>query len=76
MIELLCEAIKRECDNVIKSTQDLDRILKTPVFKDKAEMVDDIRIDAVLHIQKLTEALVGEFYVKEGDGNERSSGAN
>lgn len=62
MIELLCEAIKREADNVIKATQDVEKILVTPIYKDKADMIDDMRVDYVLHLQTLITSLASEFF--------------
>ena len=65
MIELLCEAIKREADNVIKATQDVEKILVTPIYKDKADMIDDMRVDYVLHLQTLITSLASEFFTGE-----------
>ncbi len=71
MIELLCEAIIREANNVIKTTQDIEKILTKPVYKDKADMLDDMRIDSVLHLQSLIASLAEGFY-QEGAENERT----
>lgn len=75
MIELLCEQIKREAQSVIDYTKELEGIMKAPIYKHEADMIDDIRIDNVLHLQTLIKSLSERFFEGETkeDGTEQGT---
>lgn len=60
-IESICEAIRSEAQTVISSTQSIDELLGRGEGK-TADLLDEIRIDAVSHLQKLTLELATCFY--------------
>ena len=75
MIKMLCEQFKREAQAIEDYTEELDALMKAPIYKHEADMVDDIRIDNVLHLQTLVKSLSERFFEKETkeDGTEQSS---
>lgn len=74
MIKLLCEAIKREAQSIIDYSEDIEKLLTSPLYKKEADILDDNRVDNVLHLQTLITDLAESFFDKEINENERSSG--
>lgn len=60
-IESICEAIRSEAQTVISSSRSIDELLGRAEGK-TADLLDEIRIDAVSHLQKLTLELARCFY--------------
>lgn len=62
IIEAICDQLIQEATAVKNTTQTIERLLQLPDHNGITDTLDDIRIDKVEHIQKLTLALVSQFY--------------
>lgn len=60
-IESICNQIVLEASGIIKTTNEIDNLLRSGEGK-AADLLDEIRIDGVAHIQKLAVALTKCFY--------------
>ena len=60
-IESICEAIQGEVQSIVSSTKNIEDLLRLGLGE-TADLLDEIRIDAVSHLQKLTLELARCFY--------------
>lgn len=60
-IESICNQIVQAASGVINTTNEIDNLLRSGDGK-AADLLDEIRIDGVAHIQKLAVALSKCFY--------------
>ena len=60
-IESICNQIVLEASGIINTTNEIDNLLRSGEGK-AADLLDEIRIDGVAHIQKLALALTKCFY--------------
>lgn len=60
-IESICNQIALEASAIIKTSNEIDNLLRSGDGK-AADLLDEIRIDGVAHIQKLALALTRCFY--------------
>lgn len=67
LIELLCEAIKREAQAVADYSNAIESLLKIPNRKREADVIDDLRIDNVMHLQSLVAELAEIFFDVKGE---------
>ena len=74
MIEILCAAIQREAQNVVDYTKDIEVLLKIPNKKREADVIDDLRIDNVVHLQSLVSELAEIFFDMKGGNDGDGSG--
>ena len=72
-IESICNQIQTEARSIIKTSQEIENLLKCGEGK-SADLLDEIRIDGVAHLQKLTLALTRCFYEGEAENAEGASG--
>ena len=72
-IESICNQIQTEARSIIKTSQEIENLLKSGEGK-SADLLDEIRIDGVAHLQKLTLALTRCFYEGEAENSEGASG--
>ena len=72
-IESICNQIQTEARSIIKTSQEIENLLKSGEGK-SADLLDEIRIDGVAHLQKLTLALTRCFYEGEAVNAEGASG--
>ena len=68
-IESICNQIIHEASGIINTSNEIDSLLRSGEGK-AADLLDEIRIDGVAHIQKLAVALTKCFY--ENDGSEKT----
>lgn len=61
-IEAICNQLIQEATDIKNSTRTIDELLHLPNSSKVTDTLDEIRIDKVEHIQKLTIALVSQFY--------------
>ena len=67
-IESICNQIVLEASGIIKTSNEIDNLLMNGEGK-AADLLDEIRIDGVAHIQKLAVELAKCFY--ETDDSEK-----
>lgn len=67
-IESICNQIVLEASGIINTSNEIESLLISGEGK-AADLLDEIRIDGVAHIQKLAVALAKCFY--ESDGSEK-----
>ena len=60
-IESICKAIQTEAQTVLSSTENIEGLLRIGIGE-TADLLDEIRIDSVTHLQKLTLELAKCFY--------------
>ena len=60
-IESICKAIQTEAQTVLSSTENIEGMLRLGLGE-TADLLDEIRIDSVSHLQKLTLELAKCFY--------------
>ena len=72
-IESICNQIRTEARSIIATSQEIENLLKSGEGK-SADLLDEIRIDGVTHLQKLTLALSRCFYEEEALNAEVASG--
>ncbi len=70
IIEVICKQLMAEAQAVLDYTKDLEATMEIPTGKQVSDLLDDIRIDEVEHIQKLALALTSCFF----ETGEKSSG--
>lgn len=68
-IESICKQIIHEASGIINTTNEIEGLLRSGDGK-AADLLDEIRIDGVAHIQKLAVALAKCFY--ENSNNEKT----
>lgn len=61
-IEAICNQLIQEAEDIKNSTRTIEDLLHLPNHSNVTDTLDEIRIDKVEHIQKLTIALVSQFY--------------
>lgn len=64
---MLCAAIQREAQAVADYTRDIEALLKVPNRKREADVIDDLRIDNVMHLQSLVAELAEIFFDVKGE---------
>ena len=64
-IESICNQIVLEASGIIKTSQEIDNLLRSGEGK-AADLLDEIRIDGVAHIQKLALELTKCFFENGG----------
>ena len=64
-IESICTQIVHEASAIINTTNDIENLLRSGEGN-TADLLDEIRIDGVAHIQKLALALTKCFYEASG----------
>ena len=72
-IESICNQIQTEARSIVETSQEIENLLKSGEGK-SADLLDEIRIDGVTHLQKLTLALSRCFYEDEAENAEVASG--
>ena len=60
-IESICKAIQTEAQSILSSTENIEGLLRLGLGE-TADLLDEIRIDSVTHLQKLTLELAKCFY--------------
>lgn len=73
IIEAICDQLVQEATAVKNTTQTIEGLLQLPDHKGVTDTLDDIRIEKVEHIQKLTLALVSQFYEIGDDRDDKQS---
>lgn len=63
-IESICKAIQTEAQTVLSSTENIEGLLRLGLGE-TADLLDEIRIDSVTHLQKLTLELAKCFYEEQ-----------
>ena len=64
-IESICNQIVLEASGIINTSKEIDNLLRSGEGK-AADLLDEIRIDGVAHIQRLAVALTKCFYENAG----------
>ena len=72
-IESICNQIQLEAKSIAKTSQEIENLLTCGEEK-SADLLDEIRIDGVTHLQKLALALSRCFYEDVTKNAEETSG--
>ena len=73
IVEAICNQLIQEATAVKDCTQTIEELLRQPDSQKVVDTFDEIRIDKVEHIQKLTVELVSQFYDIGEEQNDRNS---